>query len=149
MIKIVALGLWVCAVTLGAAYAAMTWQTDDSPQREAPVALEQVTTKMISVPVIGDGAVQGYVLAQFVFTMEAEKLKQLATKPDLFLVDEAYKVIYAGEAVDFRHLRRTDVAALAKIIKENVNKRFGQNLVQEVLVQELNFLPKEQIRARG
>lgn len=152
MIKVIALGLWVCGVTLGAAYGVMVWQAGDAKEQQGaaePVVLEQVRTKTINVPIITDGSVQGYVIAQFVFTVEAEKLKQLSTKPDLFLVDEAFKVIYTGEAVDFRHLRRTDVAGLAKIIKENVNRRFGQTLVQEVLVQELNYIPKEKLRARG
>ena len=34
--------------------------------------LETVRTRMISVPVIRSGAIQGYVLAQFSFTADAE-----------------------------------------------------------------------------
>ena len=150
MIKPILLGLWLCVVTLGSAYGVIAWQKQ---QRAAAVAaaiqpsvLEQVQTKVINVPIISDGAVQGYVLAQFAFTIEANKLKELSTKPDLILVDEAFKLIYAGEAVDFRHLRRADVDALSKMLLTNVNKRLGQDLVHDVLVQQLNYLPRDQLR---
>jgi hypothetical protein len=150
MIKPILLGLWLCGVTLGSAYGVIAWQKQ---QRTAAVAeatqasvLQQVQTKVINVPIISDGAVQGYVLAQFAFTIEANKLKELSTKPDLILVDEAFKLIYAGEAVDFRHLRRADVDALSKMLLTNVNKRLGQDLVHDVLVQQLNYLPRDQLR---
>lgn len=153
MIKPILLGVWLSGVTLGAAYGAITWQ---KKQREAeaaaaaaPPPMEQIQTKVLNVPIIADGSVQGYVLAQFTFTIQTDKNKELSTKPDLILVDEAFKLIYAGEAVDFRRLRRADVDALAKIIRKNVNKRLGQDLVQDVLVQQLNYLPRDQLRGRG
>jgi hypothetical protein len=153
MMKAVLLGVWVCVVTLGTAYGVMTWQKGRSAGEETashgPVVLQQMQTKMINVPIINEGAVQGYVLAQFAYTVEADKLKELSTKPDVILVDEAFKLIYAGEVVDFRHLRRSDIAGLSKVILENVNKRFGQKLVHEVLVQELNYLPRDQLRSNG
>lgn len=153
MIKPILLGLWLCAVTLGSAYGVITWQKSkreaEVAAASAPPVIEQVQTKVINVPIIADGAVQGYVLAQFAFSIEADKNKELSTKPDLILVDEAFKLIYAGEAVDFRRLRRADVDALAKIIRTNVNKRLGQDLVRDVLVQQLNYLPRDQLRSSG
>ncbi len=150
MIKPILLGVWLCGVTLGAAYGVITWQKQQHAAAEAaatePPKLEQLQTKVINVPIITDGAIQGYVLAQFAFTVEADKLKELSTKPDLILVDEAFKLIYAGEAVDFRHMRRADVDALSKMLLTNVNKRLGQGLVHDVLVQQLNYLPRDQLR---
>lgn len=153
MIKPILLGVWLCGVTLGSAYGVLTWQKNQKAAAIAaatqPLVLQQFETKVLNVPIIADGAVQGYVLAQFAFTVEPEKIKDLSTKPDLILVDEAFKLIYAGEAVDFRHLRRADVDALSKIILTNVNKRLGQPLVHSVLVQQLNYLPRDQLRGNG
>jgi flagellar basal body-associated protein FliL len=154
MMKVILLGVWLCMVTLGAAYGVMTWQkqktaAETAHASNAPATLEQLQTKMLNVPIIRDGAVQGYVLAQFVFTVESSKLKELSTKPELIVVDEAFKLIYTGEAIDFRHLRRNDIGALSKLIQDNVNKRYGEKLVHEVLVQELNYLPRDQLRGSG
>ena len=153
MIKVVLLGAWLCAVTLGATYGALSWKaksgTETVQTPSGPVVLEQKQTKVLNIPVIKDGALQGYVLAQFVFTVETEKLKELSTQPDIVVVDEAFKLIYTGEAIDFRTMRKNDIKALSKLILNNVNKRLGEAIVHEVLVQEFNYLPKDQLRGGG
>lgn len=150
MLKYIFVGVWVCAVTLGSTYGVMYWKAQKQQAAAHPtetkVVLEQIKTKTISVPLVLNGTVQGYVLAQFTFTIEASVLDSLPVKPDLYLVDEAFRLIYAGEAIDFRTLRKPDVAALGRLIKDAVNKRLGTELVKEVFVQELNYLPKEQFR---
>jgi hypothetical protein len=150
VIKVVLLSVWLCVVTLGAAYGVMTWKaksTADASHGAKPVVLQQMQTRVLNVPIIKDGALHGYVLAQFVFTVETAKLVELSTKPDIVMVDEAFKLIYTGEAIDFRTLRKNDIMALAKLIMANVNKRLGQPVVHEVLVQEFNYLPKDQLRS--
>jgi hypothetical protein len=154
MIKFVLMGVWLCAITLGAAYGVMYWRAEQAAEdrefaaREAKSreGTEQVRTKMISVPLVVDGVVRGYVLAQFTFTLNSYLAKSLPVKPDLYLVDEAFRLLYSGEAVDFKTLKKTEVGALAEKLKQNVNKRFGTDIVQDVFVQELNYLPKEQSR---
>lgn len=153
MIKVILLGAWLCAVTLGATYGALSWKTKQTGETahaaSGPLILQQTQTKVLNVPVIKDGALQGYVIAQFVFTVETEKLKELSTQPDIVVVDEAFKLIYTGEAIDFRTMRKSDIAALSKLILNNVNKRLGEAIVHEVLVQEFNYLPRDQLRGGG
>lgn len=160
MIKLIIAGVWVCLVTLASTYAAVSWQT---APRAAELAqkghgsgtesakghggsTEAVKSRMISVPVIIDGAVQGYVMAQFIFVVDAKAMKQMSVKPDLFLLDEAFKTIYAGDVGDFRKLKKQDLGALSKGIAENANKRLGARVVEDVLVQELNYIPKDRVR---
>ena len=101
---------------------------------------------MISVPVVADGGIRGYVVAQFAFTAPAKLLKHLPIKPDMFVVDEAFQLIFAGETVDFRQFKKQDLVSLSKKIAENVNKRLGMHVVEDVLVQELNYVPKDSVR---
>ena len=152
MIKLVAVGLWVCLVTLASGYGVVMWQTGRTQPAEAEKlfgGLDYVKTKMISVPFIADGAVQGYIVAQLVFTVEAHLLKKMSVKPDVFLVDEAIRTIYAGQGFDFRQMRKHDLPALAKLIADNANARFGAHVVEEVLIQDFNYLPKDQVRNRA
>lgn len=151
MIKYILLGVWICGVTLGSSYGVILWQAQQEQKASATseqpkVAIEQVQTKRINVPVIANGALKGYVLAQFVFHIDAAALKEMTIRPDIYLVDEAFKVIYSGKAIDFRDPQKPDFSALGKTIKENVNTRFGPGFVQEVLVQELTYLPQERFR---
>lgn len=151
MIKYILLGLWICGVTLGSSYGVIWWQAQQQQKKDAAgeqpkIEIEQVQTKRINVPVIANGALKGYVLAQFTFHLDAVAVKQMKVKPDIYLVDEAFKVIYSGTAIDFRDPQKPNFAALGKTIKDNLNARFGAGFVQDVLVQELTYLPQEKFR---
>jgi hypothetical protein len=101
---------------------------------------------MISVPVVADGGIRGYVVAQFAFTAPARLMKQLSVKPDLYVLDEAFQLIFSGELIDFRQFKKQDLPSLGKKIAENVNSRLGVRVVEDVLVQELNYVPKDSVR---
>lgn len=153
MIKMILAGVWMCIVTLGAAYGAYQWQANAKASgaktegHHAPV--EAVKTRMISVPMINDGALQGYVMAQFTFTVDSKINKEMPVKPQEFLLDEAFKVIYADGTIDFRNAKKQDLGGISRTIAENVNKRLGSPVVSDVLIQELNYLPKELARGGG
>jgi len=149
MMKLLFVGLWACAVSLGATYGVIQWKLSQSGTHEAeegPAKLSEVKTKAINVPIISDGAVQGYIIAQFVFTIDSKLMQEMPVKPDVYLLDEAFKTIYAGEKVNFRQMKRQDLPALAKQLGENVNKRLGATLVHDVLIDQLSYVPKEEIR---
>lgn len=163
MIKLMLAGLWVCLVTLGSTYAVVIWRAAASAPQEAAAAPatggahetaaaphggsgDAIKTRMISVPIVADNAIQGYVMAQFAFTVDGKVMKQLPVKPDVFLVDEAFKAIFAGHGIDFRQFKKQDLPGLTKEIADNVNKRLGVHLIGDVLVQELNYIPKDQVR---
>lgn len=174
MIKLILTGLWVCLVTLGSTFAVVSWPASTgapqppsaptpapppSPQAHAapspahgppaaplPPGMEMVKTRMISVPIVAENAVQGYVMAQFAFVADSKAMKHLAIKPDVFLVDEAHKAIFSGGSIDFRQFTKQDLRGLTNEIAGAVNKRLGARLIEDVLVQELNFIPKDQVR---
>jgi hypothetical protein len=168
MIKLILSGLWVCLVTLLSTYGVITWHgtgaTPPAAHAAAPAAgpaakpgseheaavllagMESIKTKMISVPIVADNAVQGYVMAQFVITVDSKEMKRFSIKPDIFLVDEAFRAIFAGGSIDFRQFKKQDLAGLTKQIAGNVNKRLGVRLIEDVLVHELNYIPKDQVR---
>jgi hypothetical protein len=150
MIKPILTGAWVCAATMGAAYLGAVWQRPPAPAKPndhgASSDLTPVRTRMISVPILGDGAIRGYVVAQFAFTAPAKLMKELPVKPDMFVLDEAFQLIFSGELLDFRQFKKQDLPALGKKIAENVNKRLGVHVVEDVLVQELNYVSKDNVR---
>ena len=149
MIKLILAGLWVCLVTLASTYAAISWHTPSTPQAETQKlfgGLDSVRTRMISVPIVADGAIHGYVMAQFIFTVDAKIMNRLSVKPDVFLLDEAFKAIYGGQNIDFRHFKKQDLAGLSRQIADSVNKRLGLALIDDVLIQELNYIAKDNVR---
>jgi hypothetical protein len=149
MIRLIAVGIWICLVTALSSYAATLWHAQSTSEGEGAhtfSGLQTLQTGTISVPVVANGSVQGYVLAQFTFTIKADALKKLSVKPDVFIADAAFRSIYSGEAAALRGAKKQDLQALTSAIKTRVNDRFGEAFVEDVLIEKLNFLPKDEVR---
>jgi hypothetical protein len=152
MLKTLLIGLWICAVTLASSYTAASWRTETEAAAEDVEFIDGLNyqkTIPINVPMIAEGVIQGYVIAQFVYTADARTLKQLSVPPDPFIVDEAFRVIYSDDRLDFRHLERYDLAALTAHIAEVVNARFKAELVEDVLVEQFTYISSDEVRAQG
>lgn len=148
MIKIIIVGLWVCAVTVASCYGAVLYFSGNSSEAESGAfgGIDYIKTEMTSVPVIRDGQVKGYVIVQLVFAADSHKIKELQLEPAPFLLDEAYRVIYADERANFDHLEKQELAELTAKIMENSNKRLKNDFIKEVLIQQLNYVAKDEIR---
>jgi hypothetical protein len=150
VVKFLLVGIWACLVTLGASYATVLWQADapvDAKADEFFGGLDYVKTSPISVPMLSEGEIKGYVIAQFVFTVDGATLRKLSVPPDVFLVDEAYRAIFAsGDKIDFKRLDKYNVDELTKQMAAKVNERFKTELVKDVLVEQLNYLAKDEVR---
>jgi hypothetical protein len=150
VLKLILVGLWVCGVTLGSSYAATLWKASHGPkataQEESSGGTEYKKTKMVNVPMLADGAVQGYVMAQFVFTVDAGLLKNVTVQPEVFLQDEAFRALYSDENLDFRHLERYDMNKLTKSLAQKVNERLEAKLIKDVLIQEFNYVSRDDMK---
>ncbi|MCC7253295.1 hypothetical protein [Hyphomicrobium sp.] len=148
MMKLLLVGIWASIVSLGAAFGMLEWKklSDPAKTSEAETKIEEFRTKAINVPIIGAGTIQGYMVAQFVFTVDADALKKMQVNPEIYVLDEAFKTIYAGEQVNFQNMKKQDLPLLAKKLGENVNKRLGIEIVQDVLIDQLSYIPKKDLR---
>jgi hypothetical protein len=61
-------------------------------------------------------------------------------------VDEVYTYLYANPEIDFADYAKLDLGKLRSGIREAVNKRVGKNLVHDVLIEQIDFLTKAEIR---
>ena len=127
MIKLLAGCIWVCLVTAAAGYGAAMWKLHAAAAMAAAPPVEELQyhkTKTLNVPMIANGAVQGYVVVQFGFT-QSDKTASLSMPPDAFLLDEAFRIIYTDPKLDFHHLERYDVGNLTRTLVKRVNARLG------------------------
>jgi hypothetical protein len=145
MIKLIVAGVWACLITLAAFYGTMTWKVAHSgpAATKDAVLLETQKTRVISVPIVADGTVQGYVVAQFSYVIDSKALKQVPVPPEVFVLDEAFRAIYSDDKFDFKHLDKYDITKLTKDLVQRVNARLNADLIKDVLVEEFNFFTKE------
>jgi flagellar basal body-associated protein FliL len=148
VLKLVIIGIWVALVTAAAAYfsAGLMSQPPAADGAEAGHVVEQVSTEMTSVPMIRDGTILGYVIIQLNFAVDKAKLEEAKVEPAPFLVDAAFRAVYQNSQADFARLRASDIDKLTDSIRDEANKRLGPDVVQQVLIQQLNYVRKDDIR---
>jgi hypothetical protein len=148
MIKLLGVGLWACALTFGSAYGVVTYRMGQAGEGagEARPSVEYIKTEMTSVPVIRKGAVEGYVVFQLTVALDEEKKKETAIDPAPFIVDEAFRAVYEESTLDFTHIEKFKFEELMRGMRDNINKRLGAELVRDILVQQLNYVDKHEVR---
>lgn len=144
--KAFVVGLWVLVVSLAASYAVAFVETPRKANDLAAGAasLQVEKTRVINVPMIAGGAVRGFIVAQFAYTIDAAKTKSLSVSPDVFLLDEAFRAIYTDDHLDFLHLEKYDIGGLTAHLVAATNKRLGADIVHDVLIQDFTFISKEE-----
>ena len=149
MARIILTAFWICAITLISCYAAVYWSAGVhlSKKDEYLEGLEYQKVRAINVPIIAEGAVQGYVVANLVFTADAKTLRSLPVPPQSFIVDETFRLVYADETLDFRKLSKYNITELLANIKNNTNQRLGLDIVKDVMVESFNFVSKDDVRS--
>ena len=149
MMKLLITGIWACLVTVGTSFGISYWKETAAAlpaKQDQPEGLVYEKVKVLNVPMIADGSVQGYIVTQLVFTANAKVLRQLPVPPEPFVVDEAFRMIYSDQKLDFKNLGRYDLTQFAQAVRVQVNKRLQTEALQEVLVQDFNYVSKDQIR---
>ncbi|MCQ0988172.1 hypothetical protein [Jiella marina] len=151
MIKLIAVGVWAAIVALGSSYV-MASVFAPEPVAEAEKeptyfeGLDYRSTDSVTIPMISDQAIQGYILARFVYTIDGKVGNSLKVPPDPFILDEVFRRLYSADNFDFDHPEKFDLTELTTSIKESVNKRYEQELVHELLVEQFDYIAKKEAR---
>ena len=149
MLKLLLTGLWVCVITLGAVYASVQINKPAPPVDEAAKKKEMeelVRGESITIPVISEGAITGYFLGRVSFMMDKEKIKGVKLPMTELTTDELFTLLIGNKMVDLSKPGAFDLEKFRSNIKDSLNKKLGDGLVAEVLVEQLDYLSKEDIR---
>lgn len=151
VIKFIGAAVWICAATIGAVFFAFQ-SAGAKPEKAADTAetmmggLDYVKTDVISVPVIRQSAVQGYFLARLVYVVDPREMKKLTVPADALITDIVYSYVYSSPTVDFTKTEMLDLDAFRNGVRGTINDRVKQDLVQDVLVEQVDYLSKDDIR---
>jgi hypothetical protein len=149
LLRLVAIGVWVILVTAGATYGSVYLARSGTADTEAGApdeGVEELKSEMTSIPVMRDGDVIGYLILQLSFAADRRLLAERKLDPLPFMMDATFRVIFSRTDVDFWRLKSKDLDELTAEIAKQANARLGAELVREVLLQQVNFVRKEDIR---
>jgi hypothetical protein len=139
------LSLVACLSTVGGVYGAVTWKSSVSaePDSDENRGLQILKTPMVSVPILSDGQVLGYVVTRLQFAADAKLLKESSVQPEAFVADEAFRLIYETTPKDIRAGRKNALKELSESIASGTNERLGRNIVKDVMIDSWTFLSKQ------
>ena len=152
MIKLVLSGIWICALSLASVYFSMQMATGKTAEK-APKpffgGLDYVRGDLVSIPVISGGTVHGYFLTRLVYTVDPAKLSALSVPPKDLITDELYTLLVGNRLIEFPRMDNFNLDAFREDIKNGLNKRIGAEVFRDVMVDQIDFLSKGDIRNQG
>jgi hypothetical protein len=143
MIKLVGTGVWILLITLASVYFSLKMASApkvDTAAAEREAAMEFVSGYTTTVPVIGEGGVNGYLLTKLAYKANKElAAKQVVPLPEL-ITDELYTLLVGKKMIDNADVGSFDLEAFRGVVKEGLNRRFGANVIDEVYVEQIDYL---------
>lgn len=148
MIQALVAGVWGCLVAVGVAYGTIMYlqSPPKSSSHSGHERIEPVKTKLITIPLTSEGQIDGYMRVQFAFSIEKAELDRLPVKPDIILVDEAYRSMTEYRFQDPRRPTRAEIGKITEQLKSAIHRRMGVALVNEVWVQDYSFVAPASVR---
>jgi hypothetical protein len=139
------LALIACLSTIGGLYGAMSWKANAkaSDTQDVQSKLQIMKTRMVSVPLLTDGEVFGYVVTRLQFVADADLVKLSTVQPDVFVADEAFRQIYETAPDDMKSGRKQVLRDLALKVTAGANKRIGRDVVRDVMIDSWTYLSKQ------
>ena len=145
----ISIGVWAAVVTLGSSYATAMWSSGGKvempviPSQDNFNGLEYRKPAPITVPMISEGRLRGYVVAKVVYTANGQTLHAFPVDPTPFVLDEAFRRIYTEGRIEFDQMSKYNLDDITAEIKASVNTRLGGDIVHDVLIEELNYVDKD------
>ena len=149
MIKLLVTGVWVCGVTLAAVYFSVQKGLHEDDAIPVPGLLggyEKIRGEITSIPVISDGAVQGYFLTRLSYTVDPAKLKRMTIPAGELVTDTLYSELLGSQVIDFSDMKTFDLQKFKDDIRTALNTRIGEEVFHDVIVEQIDFLSKSDIR---
>ena len=145
MIRMILLAFVACLSTVGGVYGAVTWKSSMSaePNKSENHKLQSLKAPMVSVPILSDGQVLGYVVTRLQFTADSDLLKESSVQPEAFVADEAFRLIYETAPKDLKVGRKNAIKELSENIASGTNERLGRNVVKDVMIDSWTYLSKQ------
>ncbi|MFD1328451.1 hypothetical protein [Mycoplana ramosa] len=151
MIKLVLTGIWICAITLASVYFSMQMAAAPRVDEEAAAraaALELVKGGQATIPVISDGAVKGYFIARLSYTANTALAAKQVVPLTEAITDELYTLLVGQKMIDVEKLDSFDVDNFRATVKDGLNKRFGEAVIDQVMIEQIDYIAKVEVNSK-
>jgi flagellar basal body-associated protein FliL len=145
VIRVILLSIVVCLSTVGGVYGGISWKasTAETANKSESPKVQIMKSPMVSVPILSDGEVIGYIVTRLQFTADTELLKGGSMPPAPFVGDEAFRLIFEQAPNDIKSSHNPALSKLSANIVAGVNKRLGRDVVKDILFESWTYVTKQ------
>ncbi len=149
MLKLVITGVWVCIVTLASVYFSI--EMSRAPDKQDPDAVKKAAQELVrgevtTFPIISNGKVQGYFLTRISYIADKTKLEEIKLPIPELITDELYTALVGNRVIKIGDSHDFDLDAFRKTVKNSLNARLGTDVILEIVVEQIDYLSKDDIR---
>ena len=101
---------------------------------------------MLSVPVLKHGGIVGYFLTRLVYTVDPVEIKKLSVPAPTLINDQVYTYLFTNPNIDFSQIETLDLDAFRNGLRDSINKRIGEDMIHDIMIEQIDFLSKQEIR---
>jgi hypothetical protein len=149
MFKALIIGIWGCLIAAGSSYAVVFMHNRKPAETTTAVPADKLERRKVpplTVPVLAEGKLQGYLIVQLALLGPAQAMKAQDVPPEVLLSSVAFSILYSDDKIDFRQLKKYDLKGFTDDAKARMDKRLGPGIVSEVAVDEFNYVSKDDLR---
>jgi hypothetical protein len=149
MLKTVAISLWLMGLLSGSMYYFSTAPVTPAVEEgsaEQKQELEYVSLQPMTVAIVRNNEVRGYIILELSFAMDPGAYDDMSKPLELVLNDRIIEALHEDRSIDIFKLDEFDIKAFAGRLVTAVNAKMGQDLLKQILIQDINFVSKEDVR---
>lgn len=148
MLKSILMSVWLMGLLAGSAYyfGSQSAETEATEKAASVLSAKYIKLDPITVALIRAGEVKGYVILEVAIAVDDHAESESKVPLQYLLRDLVLGNVHSDPQLDFYRLEQYDIGALGKKLTSDINEKLGKELVQDVLVQDINFISKQDVR---
>ena len=150
MFKALFIGVWVIGLLSGSVYFFGSSKSENNAEAGTVAAyfggLEYIEIGSLNITIIRDNEIKGYLILDPVITIKKVDLEKFSVPLEFLLKDMIITTMHEKNNLDVYRLDKFDVSMFQAKLLEDLNKKLGSETVQDILIQQIDFVSKEDIR---
>ena len=124
----------------------MKASTSDSEQVVDSSKLTDISINTMSIAMIRNNNIVGYLMLSPVIVVDKAMVDDLSVPIQYYARDVIINTVHKNENIDVYRLDKFDYEELQSKVVANINASIGKKMVQKVLIQNIDFITKEDVR---
>ena len=149
MFKMIFAGVWAISLMMGSTYFFANFMNSSVPDNEGTIDasnLTDINIDTMSIAMIRNNNIVGYLMLSPVIVVDEDLVDYISVPIQYYARDVIINTVHKNENIDVYRLDKFDYEEFQNKVVANINTSIGKNMVHKVLIQNIDFITKEDVR---